>query len=669
MIQSLTNNAIEKFLKNLSIEQHSNDSVRNSPLSTPIDDSHIKYSTLKENLHSQRKNEQFVDEFRLPETEELLLQVDGTFWIENSAQKISTKWNGRICLSNNFLCFSAPQECSVILPISAFRRLEKVVITSDNSTVGISITNFHSLKYYLTLEEKITEFIDALKTKLMANVPLHKELKKFIMNLGTESLLATPSAYCDIKTHGFGDKYGFLDRDEKREENLISYWSDYFREYGVHVSLVRTGIIFKLTKIGFPSRIRGELWETFAGSLTDRFFSSQNIGSKSYKQYLDDLVNMESFSFEEIEKDLRRSLPEYPAYQNEEGINSLRNVLMAYTLKDPEVGYCQAMNIIVAVLLLYVDEEQAFWLLSSICERYLPAYYYPTMHGALIDQSVFEKLVSDYLPLLSNYFSSKNIQLSVACLSWFLCIFLNSIPLHLNIRILDWFFFDGPKVLFQIGLAILKINADKLMTLHDEGELMNFFKLYFVSLEKPYNSKLSNFNHLILVSYREFNFLSHEMIQEIRKSCKLKVMHGINEFSKRSIFRNIEKNSFKKEQVSYLYDKYQIIQFYSKNDSPTLMDFAGFLILLSIISDWSNKANLEDQRMQVVFDRLLLKLFILFDQEKREKISFNDFIVGLDKLITCDLKEMMQFFFKLHDSGNKGTALIISRILQLSRHD
>jgi len=120
-------------------------------------------------------------------------------------------------------------------------------------------------------------------------------------------------------------------------------------ENGRSATLIRQPTFHKLIRVGLPNRLRGEIWALTSGSF---YLRLQN--PKLYTETLAKYSGRDSLAIEEIEKDLNRSLPEYPGFQSEEGIGRLRRVLTAYSWTNEEVGYCQAMNIVVAALLMYV---------------------------------------------------------------------------------------------------------------------------------------------------------------------------------------------------------------------------------------------------------------------------------------------------------------------------
>jgi len=113
--------------------------------------------------------------------------------------------------------------------------------------------------------------------------------------------------------------------------------------HGRNLTLLRYPQCTRLVQVGLPNRLRGEMWETLSGSIYLRF---GNPGG--YQQILDQNKGRTTTSTEEIEKDLHRSLPEYSAYQNPEGIDALRRVLQAYSFKNPETGYCQVLLSLIA---------------------------------------------------------------------------------------------------------------------------------------------------------------------------------------------------------------------------------------------------------------------------------------------------------------------------------
>jgi len=76
----------------------------------------------------------------------------------------------------------------------------------------------------------------------------------------------------------------------------------------------------------------------------------------------------------------------------------LRGICWLY----PDLGYCQGVGVIAAILLLILEEEDAFWLLCAIVEDLLPASYYTP---SLIGIRFFSVMTIYYFRIESCYFS------------------------------------------------------------------------------------------------------------------------------------------------------------------------------------------------------------------------------------------------------------------------
>ena len=93
-------------------------------------------------------------------------------------------------------------------------------------------------------------------------------------------------------------------------------------------------------------------------------------------RYYSDLLSKKYFpSANEIEKDIHRTFPGHCFFSSEKGQSAVRNVLLAYSIRNPSLGYCQSMNFIVGLLLLQMSEENSFSILCYIVEELLEDYF------------------------------------------------------------------------------------------------------------------------------------------------------------------------------------------------------------------------------------------------------------------------------------------------------
>lgn len=118
---------------------------------------------------------------------------------------------------------------------------------------------------------------------------------------------------------------------------------------------------------GVPSALRGLIWQLLSKSKDAAL-------EASYAE----LLKTESSHEKQIQRDMSRTFPNHDYFQDESaGQEHLFNVVKAYSLYDPEVGYCQGLSFVVGPLLLNVSlfsvwplpHEAIFHPFNTLCYR------------------------------------------------------------------------------------------------------------------------------------------------------------------------------------------------------------------------------------------------------------------------------------------------------------
>ena len=212
---------------------------------------------------------------------------------------------------------------------------------------------------------------------------------------------------------------------------------------------------------GIPVAFRSKVWTECSGATGLRV-----------PGYYEDLVGRSADDDDpqvvsQIRADITRTLTDNIFFRKGPGISKLNEVLLAYSRRNVEVGYCQGMNLVVANLLLIIPStEDAFWILASMVENILPPNYYDhSLLASRADQQVLRAYVAEVLPKLSQHFDELSIDLETMTFQWFLSIFTDCLSAEALFRVWDVVLCtnDGSTFLFQVALALLKLNEQQLL--------------------------------------------------------------------------------------------------------------------------------------------------------------------------------------------------------------
>ncbi|XP_072039831.1 LOW QUALITY PROTEIN: TBC1 domain family member 1-like [Amphiura filiformis] len=277
--------------------------------------------------------------------------------------------------------------------------------------------------------------------------------------------------------------------------------------------------INRLFKQGIPRSKRGEIW-TFLVDQHKLRKQSITMAIPHHDSYVELLKRLTTHQHS-ILIDLGRTFPTHAYFANPLGRGqlSLFNLLKAFSLLDEEVGYCQGLSFVAGVLLMHLDEEDAFEMLVYLMFGLgFRRQYRPDMTSLQIQMYQLERLLHDHHRRLHDHLQINDIAPSLYAAPWFLTIFASQFPLGFVSKVFDLIFLQGFDVIFKVALLILGIHEELLLACNGFEATIEFLKnnlptFGVVQMEKVINQACSMDISKELHSYEvEYHIFQEEMI-------------------------------------------------------------------------------------------------------------------------------------------------------------
>ncbi|GAB0175543.1 USP6 N-terminal-like protein [Grus japonensis] len=188
---------------------------------------------------------------------------------------------------------------------------------------------------------------------------------------GREGAQIEPWEDADYRLYKVTDRFGFLHPEELPVHDAAI-------EKQKHLEIERTTKWLKMLKSwekyknsekfhrriykGIPLQFRGQVWSL----LLDVPKMKEEM--KDFYNKLKCQARGSSPDIRQIDLDVNRTYRDHIMFRDRYGVKqqSLFHVLAAYSIYNTEVGYCQGMSQITALLLMYMNEEDAFWALVKL---------------------------------------------------------------------------------------------------------------------------------------------------------------------------------------------------------------------------------------------------------------------------------------------------------------
>ncbi|KAM6358643.1 uncharacterized protein FN964_004719 isoform 2-T7 [Alca torda] len=286
----------------------------------------------------------------------------------------------------------------------------------------------------------------------------------------------------DFTLYKVTDRFGFLheqelptrtaleEKQKQQEIERVDKWLKMLKKWGKYRNSDK---MCRRVYKGIPLQVRGQVWSLL---LDVEKMKKENEGK--YEQMKEQAKSFSS-EIKQIDLDVNRTFRNHIMFRDRYGVKqqALFHVLSAYSVYNTEVSYCQGMSQIAAILLMYLNEEDAFWALAQLLTNQRHA-----MHGFFIPgfpklqrfQAHHEQILSKLFPKLKKHMDKEQMTTGIYTTKWFLQCFIDRTPFTLTLRLWDIYILEGERVLTAMAYTILKLHKKRLlkMTLEDLREFL-----------------------------------------------------------------------------------------------------------------------------------------------------------------------------------------------------
>uniref|UniRef100_A0A8C3HJN1 USP6 N-terminal-like protein n=1 Tax=Chrysemys picta bellii TaxID=8478 RepID=A0A8C3HJN1_CHRPI len=273
----------------------------------------------------------------------------------------------------------------------------------------------------------------------------------------------------DFTLYKVTDRFGFLhehelpsrsaveEKQKLQEIERVDKWLKMLKKWGKYRNSDK---MFRRVYKGIPLQVRGQVWSLL--------LDIEKIKTENEGKYEKMKEQAKSFSSEikQIDLDVNRTFRNHIMFRDRYGVKqqALFHVLSAYSVYNTEVSYCQGMSQIAAILLMYLNEEDAFWALAQLLTNQRHA-----MHGFFIPgfpklqrfQAHHEQILSKLFPKLKKHMDKEQMTTGIYTTKWFLQCFIDRTPFTLTLRLWDIYILEGERVLTAMAYTILKLHKTK----------------------------------------------------------------------------------------------------------------------------------------------------------------------------------------------------------------